>query len=431
VTQPASNSTTFKKPQLTTHKTTTVNLNMRPATQPAGHVNTEEWVSMEMFQAVVERLETLQQSYQSLQEERQENLQQMADAITKLADRLYKNTTVISSMDNHLIDTSRRVTALETSIKSLQHAAATTASWKSTMEAGTKKMADQLSRGTSGEGATNNQRDTSDSSFFIGGMYILRDWYGDRYADPAEIVSCILKQTHLICSVEKMTLADKAAREKGSRLAARAMIVTMRSPMMKKEAIIQIKGWLAREGIRRGVTVCDSFSAEVQSNVRSMGRYADQKKKEGLFFQYRVINKDGAALLQTKEKKRDSYRDRTVSEHQTSKNPPPQLPSSTSTSNQSNSNQQQTNNSRPASPQSGAAGQLPTATTYKEEYYQSDYYKNFAAKQQLIADRLMQMERKAEREQHHLEFMQMERKAEREQHHLEFLQMNGEIPMNG
>ena len=380
---------------------------------------------MEMFQAVVERLETLQQSYQSLQEERQELLQAMQDAIIS-------NRTALSKMDNHLIDTSRRVTALETSIKSLQHAAATTASWKSTMEAGTKKMADQLSRGTRGEGATNNQRDTSDSSFFIGGMYILRDWYGDRYADPAEIVSCILKQTHLICSVEKMTLADKAAREKGCRLAARAMIVTMRSPMMKKEAIIQIKGWLAREGIRRGVTVCDSFSAEVQSNVRSMGRYADQKKKEGLFFQYRVINKDGAALLQTKEKKRDSYRDRTVSEHQlsafqkapraqhietpqTSKNPPPQLPSSTSTSNQSNSNQQQTNNSRPASSQSGAAGQLPTATTYKEEYYQSEYYKNFAAKQQLIADRLMQMERK----------------AEREQHNLEFLQMIGEIPMYG
>ena len=415
---------------------------MRPATQPAGHVNTEEWVSMEMFQAVVERLETLQQSYQSLQEERQENLQQMADAITKIADSLYKNTTAISSMDNHLIDTSRRVTALETSIKSLQHAAATTASWKSTMEAGTKKMADQLSRGTSGEGATNNQRDTSDSSFFIGGMYILRDWYGDRYADPAEIVSCILKQTHLICSVEKMTLADKAAREKGSRLAARAMIVTMRSPMMKKEAIIQIKGWLAREGIRRGVTVCDSFSAEVQSNVRSMGRYADQKKKEGLFFQYRVINKDGAALLQTKEKKRDSYRDRTVSEHQlsafqkapraqhietpqTSKNPPPQLPSSTSTSNQSNSNQQQTNNSRPASPQSGAAGQPPTAILDKIEYYKNEYYKHLATIQQLtaiqqqqqqIADTLPQMERTIERE---------------HQQYPEFLQMHWPIPMNG
>jgi len=387
---------------------------------------------MEMFQAVVERLETLQQSYQSLQEERQENLQQMADAITKIADSLYKNTTVISSMDNHLIDTSRRVTALETSIKSLQHAAATTASWKSTMEAGTKKMADQLSRGTSGEGVTNNQRDTSDSSFFIGGMYILRDWYGDRYADPAEIVSCILKQTHLICSVEKMTLADKAAREKGSRLAARAMIVTMRSPMMKKEAIIQIKGWLAREGIRRGVTVCDSFSAEVQSNVRSMGRYADQKKKEGLFFQYRVINKDGAALLQTKEKKRDSYRDRTVSEHQlsafqkapraqhietpqTSKNPPPQLPSSTSTSNQSNSNQQQTNNSRPASSQSGAAGQLPTATLdQKDDFFKSDYYKIFP--QQLSADIQLLRERTAERE---------------HQQDQTFLQMHWPIPMNG
>jgi hypothetical protein len=147
-----------------------------------------------------------------------------------------------------------------------------------------------------------------------------------------------------------------------------------------------------------------------------MGRYADQKKKEGLFFQYRVINKDGAALLQTKEKKRDSYRDRTVSEHQlsafqkapraqhietpqTSKNPPPQLPSSTSTSNQSNSNQQQTNNSRPASSQSGAAGQLPTATLDQEEYYKNEYHKQLAIQQQLadFADTQLKAQLKMER----------------------------------
>ena len=53
----------------------------------------------------------------------------------------------------------------------------------------------------------------------------------------------------------------------------------------------------------RGVTVCDSFTAEIQPMVRALGRYAEQKKKDGTIHQYRVVNKDGVALLQTKEKR--------------------------------------------------------------------------------------------------------------------------------
>ncbi len=130
----------------------------------------------------------------------------------------------------------------------------------------------------------------------------------------AEMVSHVLKKNHLFCSVERMNIADNENRS--NRLAARAMIVTMRSPMMRKEAIIQLKRWLAKEGIMRGVTVCDSFSPDMQTTVRAMGRYADQQKKEGHLHQYRVINKDGAALLQVKEKRGDNYRDKLVSDQQ-------------------------------------------------------------------------------------------------------------------
>ena len=155
---------------------------------------------------------------------------------------------------------------------------------------------------------------SNSSSFFFGGMYALRDWYGDSFADPAEMVSHVLKKNHLFCSVERMNIADNENRS--NRLAARAMIVTMRSPMMRKEAIIQLKRWLAKEGIMRGVTVCDSFSPDMQTTVRAMGRFADQQKKEGHLHQYRVINKDGAALLQVKEKRGDNYRDKLVSDQQ-------------------------------------------------------------------------------------------------------------------
>ncbi len=68
-----------------------------------------------------------------------------------------------------------------------------------TTEINMRKMADQVSRLETG-GASNNNRgvdSSNSSSFFFGGMYALRDWYGDSYADPAEMVSHVLKKNHL------------------------------------------------------------------------------------------------------------------------------------------------------------------------------------------------------------------------------------------
>ena len=85
----------------------------------------------------------------------------------------------------------------------------------------------------------------------------------------------------------------------------------------------------------RDVTVCDSFSADIQPTVRALERIREQKKKEGLIHQYRLVNKEGVALLQTKEKKGDGYRGKLVTESQLSDSTRLGSPASSSKSNSS------------------------------------------------------------------------------------------------
>ena len=137
-------------------------------TTPAGHV------SIEMFNLVVERLEILQASYQSLQEQRQDSLQRMCDTITRMDSQFCMHSTTLTRMENQILDTDTRVDVVEANVKCLQHAAASTASQRSTMDANVRKMADQITR-LEGGASNNIQREgnNNSSSFFIGGMYAL------------------------------------------------------------------------------------------------------------------------------------------------------------------------------------------------------------------------------------------------------------------
>ena len=111
-----------------------------------------------------------EEEFPALKESRQNALQQMCDAMTRMDSRLHSHSTTLTRMENHILETDDRVTVVESAMKSLQHAAASTASWRSTMEASARKMADQLTRVTNEGGASNSQRgDTSNSSFFIRG----------------------------------------------------------------------------------------------------------------------------------------------------------------------------------------------------------------------------------------------------------------------
>jgi len=144
------------------------------------------------------------------------------------------------------------------------------------------------------------------ASFFIGGLHNLRRLHQDDKSDPVDLVSDLLAHLNLYHHMEKMTIADKDAKSSGNRMAARAMIVGMRSAQHKRKAIITIKRYLAEQRKRfnkmPGVTVGDCFPKEALKKAKALGKLATAKKKEGNIFRFRVINKDGQAILQISQR---------------------------------------------------------------------------------------------------------------------------------
>jgi len=282
-------------------------------------VDLSKYVTVEAYEALIRRVELLQSSYEHLQERQAETMGEMCNSISRLEGGQIEMQTAINRSEELITNAGGRVAMMEHSIRELKQANSSTTSWKASMEASLRGMKEQLIRAPREDTNEASQDKDTNSSFFIGGMYTLRDWYGDARADPAEIINVILREVHMYCSAERLVTADNDAREKGNRMAARAMIVVMRNPSKKKEAIIQIKKWLAREGITRGVTVMDCFPNNVRETARALGKFSVDKRREGQFQQYRILNREGAAVLQIKPKgKGEIYRDEIVSEEQLS-----------------------------------------------------------------------------------------------------------------
>ncbi len=163
-----------------------------------------------------------------------------------------------------------------------------------------------------GQNNKNVEEKGEDCSFIVGGIQALRQFYGNERADPAQVVRDLLYDTHSYCSLERMALADGQARQQKNRMQARAMIVVMRSPTHKKEALIRIKRFLSQNEIRE-VSVSDCFSNDSMDKARALGRMGAAQRREGLIIKYRVINRMGDAVMQTM-KKGEPFSDMEVSE---------------------------------------------------------------------------------------------------------------------
>ncbi len=93
-------------------------------------------------------------------------------------------------------------------------------------------------------------------------------------------------------------MADKTASDTRDRQKARAMIVTMRTAKQKKDTIQKIKRYLLHWGIEE-TSVEDYFPSQALSKAKQLRRYAAELKREGRIHGYRVINVQGAVVLQT------------------------------------------------------------------------------------------------------------------------------------
>jgi hypothetical protein len=166
------------------------------------------------------------------------------------------------------------------------------------MKASIADIYKRVSAATAAGGA--GQQDDQASSLFIGGLKQLRRWVDDYDSDPAELVADLLRHLRIYNAVMRISLADNDSRAEGNRMTARAVIVVMSSQMHRRDAIIKIKRYLneERKNGLEGVTAGDCFPHDTLSRVRIMGRYATAKKKEGKFYRFRIINRNGTPILQ-------------------------------------------------------------------------------------------------------------------------------------
>jgi hypothetical protein len=95
---------------------------------------------------------------------------------------------------------------------------------------------------------------------------------------------------------------------------ARAMIVVMRSPNHKKEAMIRIKRFLAQKKIR-DVSINDCFPNDTLDKAKALARYGAAQRRAGGIIRYRVVNKQGQAVLQML-KEGGNFKDANISEEQ-------------------------------------------------------------------------------------------------------------------
>ena len=107
--------------------------------------------------------------------------------------------------------------------------------------------------------------------------------------------------------MDRMVLADGQARQEKNRMKARAIIIVMRSPNHKREALIRIKRFLAQQQIRE-VSISDCFPNQSMDKARALARMGAEQRREKLIIRYRVINRQGDAVLQVL-KDGDSFRD--------------------------------------------------------------------------------------------------------------------------
>ncbi len=134
------------------------------------------------------------------------------------------------------------------------------------------------------------------AAFFLGGVPQLRTLLElSQQADPMEVVTAVMRDIRMYCAVDRIFLADGQA---VNRVSARAVVIYMRTPFHKREAMIKLKRFLAHWQVQ-DATVRDCFPTETMERARHLASYgAHLKRTEDNVRRYQVINRRGEPVLQ-------------------------------------------------------------------------------------------------------------------------------------
>jgi hypothetical protein len=99
----------------------------------------------------------------------------------------------------------------------------------------------------------------------------------------------------MYCAVDRIFLADGKA---ANRVNTRAVVIYMRTPFHKREAMIKLKRFLAHWQVQ-DATVHDCFLTEVMERARHLASYgAHLRRTEDSVRRYQVVNRRGEPVLQ-------------------------------------------------------------------------------------------------------------------------------------
>jgi hypothetical protein len=227
---------------------------------------------LETVQIVASVKSDLTQLHNQLQlyQEAHANLEGVVDRTTN---RVSNNEASISDIHVKLSATDRKQEELRQALESLRAMPALTAT-----------------TGGSGPPPAHN------AAFFLGGIPQLRTALDFRpQADPMEVVSTVLRDIQMYCAVDRIFLADTQAT---NRVDTRAVVVYMRTPFHKREAMIKLKRLLAQWRVQEA-TVRDCFPTDRMERARHLASYgAHLRRTEDSVRRYQVINKSGEPVLQ-------------------------------------------------------------------------------------------------------------------------------------
>jgi hypothetical protein len=134
------------------------------------------------------------------------------------------------------------------------------------------------------------------AAFFLGGIPQLRTLLElGQGADPMEVVSSVMQDIQMYCAVDHIFLADTQAM---NRINARAVVIYMRTPFHKQEAMIKLKRFLAHWEVQEA-TVRDCFPTDMMERARHLASYgAHLRRTEDSARRYQVINRNSEPILQ-------------------------------------------------------------------------------------------------------------------------------------
>ena len=130
----------------------------------------------------------------------------------------------------------------------------------------------------------------------LGDLAAAAEQHLQKHSDPIVLIRNLLRYLDLEQHMTRIHLINVSVTEAGR--SARSAVIFMTSAFHKNEAIVRVKTFLRQKALNK-VQAEDCFPPSQLEAVRALRSHGHQLKSGGQIAKYRVINREGMAVLQT------------------------------------------------------------------------------------------------------------------------------------